>query len=393
LKLLFLTTEDTTFCTHRLALARAAKRKGADVVIMIRPGAHYERLQQEGFRLIPWNIWRKSLNPIREIRSLVEVVEAYRRERPDLVHHVALKPMVYGSLASRLSRGIPAVNSLTGLGPIFTTRTFLHRILRVLLARLLRFSLVPQNSLLITQNEDDRDLLCNMGVASAHKTSVVFGFGVDTDHFSAIHQDEAKPAVVVLPARMLWEKGIREFVEAAAELRARAVPVRMALVGSPDEHNPGCIPEVQLRRWSDSGVVEWWGYCHDMRELLSLSQVVCLPSYREGLPRVLIEAASCGKAIVATNVPGCSAVVKHGVNGLLVPSRDSKALADALEVLIHDGNLRAAMGAAGRRLALEKFSERNILPRIMHTYNEALAGKWEFNLQSFNEELKFAVGR
>jgi len=360
---------------------------------MTHPGAHYPRLQSEGFRLIPWSISRKSLNPIRELRSLLEVVQAYRRERPDLVHHIALKPIVFGSFAARLCGGVPAVNSVTGLGPLFTTPRVLYVALRLLLVGLLRFCLAPKNASLITQNEDDRDLLCHLGVSEPRKASVIFGFGVDTDNYFVPHSRCAGPVVVTLPARMLWEKGVREFVDAAAELRTRNVAARMVLVGSPDHNNRGSISEEQLKRWSRSGIVEWWGHCDDMKEILSLSDIVCLPSYREGIPRILIEAASCARAIVTTNAPGCSAVVQHGVNGFLVPTKDSKALADALSVLIHDPERRAAMGLAGRALAIEKFSERITLPKMMRAYDQSLGVSWRNASRPIDREFKLAANK
>ena len=393
MKLLFLTTEDSTFYTHRLALARAAQRAGAEVVIMVRPGQCYERLEREGLRLIPWTISRRSLNPVRELRSLMQVVKLYRREQPDIVHHVALKPILYGSLAARISGRIATVNSVTGLGPIFTTPTFFYALLRRLLVRLLRFSLAPANSLLVTQNDQDRELLNQLRVAEPHRTFVILGFGSDTNTFRAGPPDPSEPAIVVLPARMLWEKGIREFVEAAAHLRKRAVPVRMVLAGAPDKNNPGCIPAAALRAWAESGIIEWWGHCNDIKQVLVASHIVCLPSYREGLPRVLVEAASCSRPIVATDVPGCSAVVQHGVNGLLVPPGDSRALADALQSLICDRQRVHDMGLAARTLALQRFSEKEILSEIFAVYDKLLAGKWHFNKQRVKEELRLAVGQ
>src|SRR5215831_1576114 len=386
LKILYLTTEDSTFWSHRLALAQAAREEGAEVVIMTRYGSHSKRLETDGFRVIPWRISRRSLNPFREIRSFIDVLLAYRRERPDLVHHIALKPIVFGSIASRLCGKIPTVNTVTGLGPIFTKDSFLFTAVRVLLKRLLTLSFRATNCKVIAQNQDDRKVLCGFGLQEIEKTAVITGFGIDTDEFCSL-PEQPGDNIVTLPARMVWEKGIREFVEASKELKRRGVAARMVLAGEPDERNRGCIPKAQLERWSDSGTVEWWGQRGDMTAVLRQSRVVCLPSYCEGLPRTLVEAAACARAIVTTDVPGCSTVVRHGINGLLVPARDPIALADAIQVLLRDNKRRLAMGSAGREIAVREFSLEKILYATMGVYNQLLDGKWTFDRESC-EQLK-----
>ncbi len=377
MKLLFLTTEDSTFWSHRLTLARTARREGADVVIMTRSGAHSRLLEQDGFRVIPWNISRESLNPIRELRSFLQVLRFYRKERPDLVHHIALKPIVYGSLAARICDYIPSVNTVTGLGPVFTRTNMFSKILRNFLSKVLRVCFKTTNGMVVVQNEDDRELLLNEKIAAAEKTVVISGFGVNTEQFVPRPEPEGE-FLVMLPARMLWEKGVREFVEAAEELRAQGTTARMVLVGAPDPNNPGCIPERQLREWAETASVEWWGSQTDMPAVLCRSHLVCLPSYREGLPKVLLEAGACGRAIVTTNAPGCSAVVRHGENGLLVPIKDSRALANAIHGLLQDGARRSQMGKAGRERAVKEYSERTIMRQTLDVYEELLNGKWLF---------------
>lgn len=371
MKILFLTTEDHSFWSHRLALARAAKQEGADVVIMARAGEYRSRLEGEGFRFIPWNISRRSLNPFRELRSFVQVVRAYRREEPDLVHHIAFKPIVYGGLAGRFCGATPAVNTVTGLGPIFTNSSFLFVVLRRALTILLKYVFKAANCKVIVQNQEDRDQFVKHGITDFEKTAVIHGFGVDTKQFVPLPESSGV-ALVMLPCRMLWEKGVREFVAAAEELRNRGIAVRMVLVGAPDPHNPGCIPDEQLRAWAASGAVEWWGYRDDMSSLLSQAHVVCLPSYREGLPKVLLEAAACGRAIVTTSAPGCSSVVRHGDNGLLVPIQDPQALAGAIHCVLMSKELRATMGAAGRARAISEFSDERVAGQTLSVYRDLL---------------------
>jgi len=380
-KILFLTTEDFSFWSHRLTLARAAKKAGADVVIMTRSGDYRSRLEKEGFRIIPWSISRLSLNPFRELHSFFQVLRAYRIERPDLVHHVALKPAVYGGIAARLCGTLPSVNTVTGLGPVFANSSPLMLFLRQVLTIALRWVFRAANCRVVLQNDDDRDLFVKRKIAIEEKSIVLPGFGVDIEHFVPIPEPSGVP-VVMLPARMLWEKGVGEFVAAAKELRDRRAPARMVLVGEPDPKNPGCIAEAQLKEWVDSGVVEWWGQQHNMPSVLCQSHVVCLPSYREGLPKVLLEAAACGRAIVTTSAPGCAHAVRHGENGLLVPIKNSQALADAIFTLLGDAGLRRQMGAAGRTRAVREFSDGRVARRTLKMYQELLNGKWHSSAQA-----------
>jgi len=387
MKLLFLTTEDSTFWSHRLMLARTAKAEGADVVIMTGLREHRSRLEEEGFRVISWDISRKSLNPFRELRSFFQVLKSYRTERPDLVHHIALKPIVYGSLAARLCGRVPTVNTVTGLGPVFTNTNLRIRVLRSILTKALRVCFRAANNRVIVQNEYDKKFLLEEGISAAEKTVVIPGFGVNTERFQPCPEPEGE-FLVMLPARMLWEKGVLEFVEAARELRGRGSTARMVLVGAPDPDNPGCIPERQLREWTETASIEWWGKQTDMPKVLCRSHVVCLPSYREGLPNVLLEAGACGRAIVTTDAPGCSEVVKHGENGLLVPIRSSRALADAIQELLSDSVRRRQMGLEGRKRVATRFSEARLTRETLHVYTGLLNGKWYLAVNVREEKLE-----
>jgi len=392
MKLLFLTTDDSSFWSHRLTLVRLAKKGGADVVIMTRPGEHCSRLEKDGFRVVTWNISRKSLNPIRELRSFFQVVRVYRDERPDLVHHIALKPIVYGALAARLCGSIPAVNTVTGLGPVFTRTNLLSKVLQGLLIKVLALCFGAANGRVIVQNDDDRDLLLKKRVVNPEKNILIPGFGVNTEQFAPCPEPEGE-SLVILPGRMLWEKGVGEFVEAARELRKRGVAARMVLVGAPDPDNAGCIPERQLREWVETGSVEWWGHQTDMPAVICKSHLVCLPSYREGLPKVLLEAGACGRAIVTTDAPGCSYVVRHGENGLLVPIRDSHALADAIQKLLQDSARRQQMGVVGRKRVATEFSDGRITRQMLDVYAELLNGRWRFDRSSGEGRLEILTSR
>lgn len=341
------------------------------MVIMTRWGDYCPRLEKEGFRVIPWKVSRRSLNPLRELYSLLQVLRVYYDERPDLVHHVALKPVAYGGIAARVFQRIPAVNSVTGLGPVFIHSRPLMRAVRLVLTTGLRWVFGASNCHVVFQNYDDRNLLISQKVVTEGKTVVVPGFGVNTENFSPLPEPDGVP-IVMLPSRMLWEKGISEFVEAAAGLRKQGISARMVLVGAPDPNNPGCIDENRLKEWKDSGVVEWWGKRSNMSSVLGQAQVVCLPSYREGVPKVLMEAAACARPIVTTDAPGCSLVVQQGENGFLVPVRNSQALAKAIMTLLQNPDLRRKMGKAGRERALLEFSEQRVARQIIGIYRALL---------------------
>lgn len=371
-KLLFLITEDWYFCSHRLPLARAAIKAGFDVVLLSNVQSHGEQIRAEGIKVIPLVLQRRSMNPLRELKTLLQIVRVYRSEKPDIVHHVAMKPVLYGSMAAFLT-GIPrVVNALAGMGYLFISESLKTRVLRAGIKRLFRFLLGRQNSLLILQNPDDAQMFVASGMVAETRIRLIRGSGVDVSVFVPTPEPPS-PVTVVLPARMLLDKGVVEFVETARILTSQGCTARFVLVGKCDTENPAAISEEQLASWQQEQIVQWWGHQADMAALLSQAHIVCLPSYREGVPKALLEAAACGKAIVSTEVPGCREIVRDGVNGLLVPIRNSTALAEALHKLIYNRNLRQSMGAKGREMVLAEFSEQIVIRETLAVYRELLS--------------------
>jgi glycosyltransferase involved in cell wall biosynthesis len=332
---------------------------------------HGERIRSAGLELIPLRLSRRSTNPLRELRAVHEIAGIYRRLRPDIVHHVALKPVLYGSLAAAWAGTPHVVNALAGLGYVFSSNDRRARLLRPLVEAGYRLLLDRSNSRLIVQNPDDRALLTGDGVVDARRIALIPGSGVDLARFTPSPQPDGAP-LVVLPARMLRDKGVVEFVEAARRLKREGVAARFALVGDRDPENPASISEQQLRAWRDEGAVEWWGFKADMASVYRQASLVCLPSYREGLPIVLAEAAACERAIVTCDVPGCREAVRHGDNGLLVPAREVAPLAAALRTLIADPARRAAMGRRGRERAAAEFSLARVIADTLAVYRACL---------------------
>lgn len=365
-KLLFLVTEDWYFCSHRLPVARAAREAGYDVAVATRVKDHAGIIKREGFRLLPLSWRRGSLNPFLEAGALREIVSVYRRERPDLVHHVALKPAVYGSVAARFAGRPAAVNMVAGLGYVFTAKGVKARAVAAFLRAAFRRMLQPENARLIFQNPDDEALLREMCRPRAGQMVMIRGSGVDIDRFRP--RTEPKAVVVTLVSRMLWNKGIGDLVEAGKILAARGEDIRFQVVGAPDPENPSSIPEEQLREWNE-GRVRWLGRRDDIAEVWAESSIAVLPtSYGEGVPKALLEAAASGRPIVATDVPGCREIVRHEDNGLLVPVGDAHALAEAIARLARDPELRRAMGMRGRRLVEQEFAESIVVGQTLDVY-------------------------
>lgn len=375
-KLLFFVTEDWYFCSHRLPLAVAAREAGYEVGVITRVQQHAHAIRGAGLTLIPLQRLRRSgKQPLQELALLQELLDIYRREQPDLVHHVGLKPVLYGSLIARLVGVRGVVNALGGLGFVFSSNQVLARLMRPIIRHALSFGLKHKNLLVIVQNESDLVVLTKtIGIASGC-IRLIRGAGVDLSLFSAKPPD-LQPPLVVLIARMLWDKGVGDFVEAATRIRKAEIQARFALVGMPDPENPTSVPEAQLRAWHESGHIEWWGYRADIPAVLAMASIACLPSfYGEGVPKALIEAMASARAIVTTDIPGCRELVANGRNGILVAPRDVAALSDALAVLISDPERCRQMGNAGRSMVKQSLSLDQVLKETLALYAELVPKK------------------
>lgn len=370
LKLLFFVTEDWYFCSHRLPLALAAKKEGYDVSVVTRVQSHGERIKSAGLKLIPLELSRRGINPLSELRVIIRLSSIYKSESPDIVHHVALKPVLYGSIAARLARIPHVINAMAGLGFLFSSKTFKARIARPFFMVFFKFLLNSSGSRVILQNTDDAAVLCSSGVLNKEHVALIRGSGVDTLLYTARPELAGEP-LVILASRLLWDKGVGEFIEAARQLKNEGVSARFALVGEGDRENPGSISDAQLQSWQDEGMIELWGKVDNMPDVFAQSHIVCLPSfYGEGVPKVLIEAAACEKPIVTTDAPGCRDIVQDGVNGILVPLRDSSAVAEALKKLIESPELRKKMGKKGRELVEREFTLNKVNNETLALYEE-----------------------
>ncbi len=370
-KIAFFVAESWYFLSHRLPIAKACVALGWDVVVITRVQGEGD-IAIDGIRVVPIQLRRSSRNPFRELLSLLEIYRVVRREKPDILHSVGLKSVLYGATVSLLV-GVPhTVSALAGMGYIFMSGRLRIRLIRKVIVMWLRRVLRRRSAWLILQNDDDVALLSKGGVAYPEQIALIRGSGVDLDHFRPSPEPPG-PVIFALVSRMLADKGVRELVWAARELIRRGDPIRVWLVGAPDPDNPTSLTDRDLRAWHEEGVVEWLGPQDDIRAIWEQAHVCVLPSYREGLPKALLEAAACGRPMITTNVPGCREVVRDGVEGLLVPPNDWGGLIQAMAKLAQSPELRADMGAAARRHVEDMFSIGKTVDLTLDLYQTMLA--------------------
>lgn len=366
---------DWFFLSHRLPFARAARNRGAEVWVAGSPTGQEDLIAQEGFHFVPIPFRRSGKDIFGEIRTLRAISGILADVKPDLVHNITIKPVLYTSLVARFIGKPAIVNTISGLGYVFISSGVKARILRGALWLPYKVALSGKRVRVFFENPDDIEEFVGRGLVKRSLTARIRGSGVDVELFKNTSEPPGVP-VVMLASRMLRDKGVVEFVDAARLLRKWKVNCRVVLVGGPDPGNPATVTIEELSSWVNEGILEWWGQRAEMEKVLPLAAIVVLPSYREGLPRVLQEAASVGRPIVATDVPGCREVVHEGENGYLVPPRDHVRLAEAIRRLVEDPELRARMGANSRRMAIKEFRIEKVVESTLSVYDELLGGKF-----------------
>ncbi|WP_438997238.1 glycosyltransferase family 4 protein [Candidatus Puniceispirillum sp.] len=370
-RVLFVISEDWAFISHRLHLADAAIKAGYEVGLLTRVTIYGDMLEARGIKLFHWDLNRSSLNIFGELGTVWQAAKLFRYWQPDLIHAVAQKPILYAGIAGKFAYHCPRVSAMGGVGFIFSSGSMKARLLRPLISRLLGWVINGKKTRFILQNDDDIALLTKLGVARSKTVRLIKGSGVEIEDFVPSPLPNKTP-MVILPARLLWDKGIAEFVRVAKRIKAKDINCRFVLVGDPDPKNAASIKEHQVQEWVDSGAVERWGRRDDMPDIYPQSSIVCLPSYREGLPKVLLEGASCARPVVAFDVPGCREIVREGINGFLVPFGDETALELALIKLLQDTKLCAKLGKAGRKIVEAEFSQSIIAAETFAVWDEVL---------------------
>lgn len=374
MKIVFFANTDWYLYNFRRSLISYCVNEGFEVVLISPAGPYVSRMQDIGFRWVELPLDRRGLNPFREIKTALSLVRIIRRERPDLIHNFTLKSVAYGSLAAKLTGISSIVNSIAGFGYIFSSKDSLAKIIRPLVVILLRWALRGASVRTILQNEDDLDQCLKLNLSPPDRLILIPGSGVDVEKYRPRKVDNKDGVITILfAARLLWDKGVGEYVNAAREVMKLHSNVRFLLAGTPDAGNPGSITDATLNEWREEGLVQVLGHVEDMADLMQRVDVVVLPTaYGEGVPRILVEAAACGLPIITTDTAGGRAIVVHGVNGLLVAPRSSTAVAASICTLLTDPKLRVDMGARGREFALRTFDERIVNGRTTSVYRELL---------------------
>lgn len=371
MKLLFVVNDLGFFLSHRRPIAMEAVRLGHEVHVAA-PAAPHLHDQLPGVAVHAIKLCRGSAGPLSEVGALLDLISLMNRLKPDAVHLVTSKPVIVGGIAARIA-GVPAmVAAISGMGYVFTSNSMKAKVMRFAVTRLYGLALRHRNVRVIFQNDDDRNLMVNLRMIRQQDAALIRGSGVSLDEFAYLPEPEGT-LNVVFAARLLADKGIREFMQSARTIKARGRQVKFTIVGSPDPGNPSAINSGTLALWQVEGVAEFLGHRTNIAEQFAAANIVVLPSYREGLPKTLVEAAACGRAVVTTDVPGCRDAIIPGETGLLVPAKDSDALTEAIETLLADEATRKAMGAAGRLLAERNFAVETIVAAHLGIYHELLA--------------------
>ena len=370
---MFIISEDWYFYSHRLSLAKTAINYGYKVALLSHYTNHREIIEAEGIKTIAWPLNRSSRNLYKEIEAIKSIVSTIRQFKPSMIHSVAMKPVIYSAIACNLSGLKSRIFALAGLGFVFTSKKISAELLRPFMEITFKLLFQGKNTRLILQNSEDQSALLSAKVINKNYIRLIRGAGVDTASFHYQKIPNEIP-VIILPARMLWAKGIQDFVDCVKKINYNKKIARFVLVGIPDKENPDAIPIEKLKEWNNSGIVEWWGHQSDMPTVYHKSTIVCLPtSYGEGLPKSLLEAASCGRPIITYDVPGCREIVKDGYNGYLVQPKSIDGLVEAIILLINNYKLCVQMGKNGRKLVEKHFTQEKIARETIAVWEEVLA--------------------
>lgn len=370
-KILLVANTGWNLYNFRLPLARFLRLRGIEVVFVSPPDPYVHRLQAEGFRWIPLRLCRRSINPLVELLTIGHLTRIYWQEKPAAVHHFTLKCVLVGTIAAKLSGTTGVVNAITGLGYIFSSSEWKARILKLIFIIVGRWVLRARRAMVVFQNQDDRQVFTTLKLTNPYRTVLIRSSGIDLQRFSPpLHPpDVPLTPVVLLAARLITEKGVIEYLEAAHILKARGVRATFQIAGEPDLGNPASISPTTLQHWQRAGIVDLLGHLENIEQFIARSTLVVLPSHGgEGVPRILLEAAAMEKPLVATDVPGCREAIDPGKNGVLVPVKNAARLADAIELLLNDANLCQAMGVAGREKVLREFDDRSVIQKTAKVY-------------------------
>lgn len=369
---MFVTNVDWFFISHRLVIAEEAKKKGFDVTVAAEDTGRAHEIRDKGINFVNLAFSRSGTNPFNEFKTLINFFNLYKNIRPDIVHHITLKPVIYGSIITKILKIKGVVNAISGLGYNFTKdrQSYVQKIILYVM----KFGFRRKNLVVIFQNENDQIELSNIGVVNSNNLIVrIKGSGVDLEKYHESNFPSFNKIKILLPSRMLWDKGVKELREASYILKEKySDKVEFILSGLADEENKAGVSASYLKDWQDGNYIKWIGYQKNMLEIYQNSHIVVLPSYREGMPKALLEACAVGRAIITTDAVGCKETVDEGINGMKVRVASSLELANALEVLINNHELIKLMGRNSRIKAEKEFDVQEVVKKHLEIYNSLL---------------------
>lgn len=369
-KILFLVNVDWFFISHRLIIAEEAQKRGYEVIVVAEDTGRAKEIEEKGIKFIAVKLSRSGINPYYELITLFNFLKIFIKYKPDIVHLITMKPVIYGSIVAKLLKIKGVVNAVSGLGYNFTESR--NNMVSRTMLKLMKFGFKNENVIIIFQNKDDFNELKSLNViAPANKIFLIKGSGVNLDEFYPTAFPSFDKVKILLPIRMLWDKGVGELNEASKLLKAQYFDkIEFVLAGLIDEQNKSSVPVKYIEQWEEKDYVKWIGYQRNMFDVYSDAHIVVLPSYREGIPKSLIEGCAMGRAIVTTNAVGCKECVDEGVNGLKVPVKDSISLAKSIAYLIDHPNKIIEMGKASRLKAEKEFDVQFVLEKHFDIYSQ-----------------------
>ena len=372
-KILFVITVDWTFVNLRLHLAENAIKDGYQVALLTKFTKYRKYIRSKGIITFDWDIIRGSLSPLNSVISIYQIIKVAKNWKPDLIFSVSIKSVLFCCFASFFQKNIPLISAFGGLGFVFSSRTLKAKILSFIISNILNIFFYKANNILILQNSDDRSKLIDLKIVKEKNVRIIRGAGVDSNYFLPKKIPKNTP-IVLLPCRILWDKGIGEFFEVARGILKRGFKARFVLVGQFDEQNPKSVKKNIIEKFLSNGI-EYWGHIEEMRSVYEKSRIILFPSYREGFPKALLEAASCSRPIVAFDVPGCKEIVLDKTNGILVDFKNIKKLEEAVFELLSDYKKCEKYGRAGRKLVIENFTSKKIYDETVKVWYEAYKQK------------------
>lgn len=374
-KIIINLTEDWFFVSHFLSRALDAKKAGYEVYISCNEKSDRKYIEENGIKFFNLPLDRRSINPFYELFIILKYYHIFNKLKPDIVHNVGPKPIIYGSIAAKLVRIKSVINAPIGMGFVFTSSSIKAILLKKILLFLFKFTLNKhhgknQKNRVIFENSDDMNYFIKSKIVKNNEAILIRGAGIEIDHKLIKRKKENRVPTISLVARMLEDKGIYEYVKAAEILKSKNIKSRFLLIGDIDKKNPTSLKQSTLERWNNKKIIEWLGWVKDVKEILLETDILCLPSYREGLPKSLLEGAALGLPLVSTDTVGCREVVLEGINGYLVPIKESEQLSSAIQKLIENRDLRVRMGKESLRIAKSEFSSEIINSQTLSIYDE-----------------------